>query len=79
MTSFTLGILLLGAFVLAALVAWNAWTTRRNTPRQPQAAAAAAMAATTPAADPLEERTEPVFDDVPLAPLPVPEKRPGLD
>jgi len=75
MSSFTLGIALLGGFVLAVLVAWNAWTTRRNTPRQPQAAAAAAAAAQAPP----QERTEPVFDDAALAPLPVPEKRPGLD
>ena len=73
MTSFTLGILLLGGTVLAVLIAWNAWSTRRNTPRQPQAAVAAA-AVETP-----RERTEPVFDEAPLAPLPLPEKRPGLD
>ncbi|MEJ8837409.1 cell division protein FtsZ [Ramlibacter sp. AN1133] len=74
MTSFTVGLALLGGSVLAALVAWNAWTTRRNTPRQPQAATVAAAAVDAP-----PERTEPVFDDAPLAPLPVPERRPGLD
>ena len=73
MTEFTLGIALLGGSVLAALVAWNAWTTRRNTPRQPEAAVAAATVEAPP------ERTEPTFDEAPLAPLPVPEKRPGLD
>lgn len=73
MTEFTLGIAVLGGSVLAALVAWNAWTTRRNTPRQPEAAGAAATVEAPP------ERTEPTFDEAPLAPLPVPEKRPGLD
>jgi hypothetical protein len=73
MTEFSLGVALLGGSVLAALVAWNAWSTRRNTPRQPQAARAGASV------DVAQERTEPVFDDAPLAPLPVPEKRPGLD
>ncbi|GAB3758381.1 cell division protein ZipA C-terminal FtsZ-binding domain-containing protein [Ramlibacter monticola] len=73
MTEFTFGIALLGGSVLAALVAWNAWTTRRNTPRQPEAAAAAATVEAPP------QRTEPTFDEAPLAPLPVPEKRPGLD
>ena len=74
MTSFSIGIALLGACVLALLVAWNAWTTRRNTPRQPQAASAATGTAEAP-----PERSEPVFDDPPLSPLPVPERRPGLD
>ena len=75
LSGFTLGLLILGGLLLAALVAWNAWTTRRNTPRQPE------MAAATPAAPEPLERNEPVFDDAPLAPLPVPvpEKRPGLD
>ena len=73
MTEFSLGVALLGGSVLAALVAWNAWSTRRNTPRQPQAARAGATV------DVAQERTEPVFDEAPLAPLPVPEKRPGLD
>ena len=79
MSSFTLGLAILGGLVLAALVAWNAWTTRRNTPRQPEVAVAAAQAP----ADARQERTEPVFDeeaaDAPLAPLPLPERKPGLD
>lgn len=72
LSGFTLGLLILGGLLLAALIAWNAWTTRRNTPRQPEAAAA-------PAAPQPLERNEPVFDDAPLAPLPVPEKKPRLD
>lgn len=74
MSGFTLGIAILGALVLAAIVAWNAWTTRRNTPRQPELAVA-----TAPVSDTLPERSEPVFDDAPLAPLPLPERKPGLD
>jgi hypothetical protein len=31
------GLAIIGGLVLAAVVAWNAWTTRRNTPRQPDA------------------------------------------
>lgn len=74
MSNFTLGLAILGGVVLAILVAWNAWTSRRNTPRQPEA----------PADLPERvQRNEPVFDDpvfdAGLAPLPMPEKRPGLD
>ena len=74
MTSFTLGIVLLGACVLALLIAWNAWTARRDAPRQPQAAAVAGAGVDSP-----PQRTEPAFDDTPLSPLPLPERRPGLD
>lgn len=73
MSSFTVGLALLGGSVLALLVAWNAWTTRRNTPRQPEAAVQVAAAAHAP------QRTEPAFDDAPLAPIPAPERKPGLD
>ena len=81
MSGFTVGLAILGGLVLAALVAWNAWSTRRNTPRQAEVAVASASAS----ADVLQERTEPVFDvepeadDAPLAPLPLPERKPGLD
>jgi hypothetical protein len=74
MSGFTVGLAILGGLVLAALVAWNAWTTRRNTPRQAEVPVAAA-----PAGDLLQERTEPVFDTEPLSPLPPPERKPGLD
>ena len=73
MSEFTIGLAVLGGAVLAGIVGWNAWSTRRNTPRQPELAAAA------PAREPQQERSEPVFDDAPLAPLPLPEKKPGLD
>lgn len=76
MSGFTVGLAILGGLLLAAIVAWNAWTTRRNTPRQPELAVAEAAHA----GDPLAERTEPVFDDAPMPPLPVaPERKPGLD
>ncbi|HZY16414.1 MAG TPA: cell division protein FtsZ [Ramlibacter sp.] len=75
MSSFTFGLLVLGALVLAALVGWNAWTARRSVPRQAQAVAVPAVGGDL---DPAE-RNEPVLDDAPLAPLPLPEKKPGLD
>jgi hypothetical protein len=74
MSGFTVGLAILGGLVLAAIVAWNAWTTRRNTPRQPEVPVATASAD-----DVLPQRSEPVFDDAPLAPLPLPERKPGLD
>lgn len=75
MSGFTLGLAILGALLLAALVAWNAWTTRRSAPRQPEMMEAVAPVM----GDDPDERTEPVLDDVPLAPLPLPERKPGLD
>jgi hypothetical protein len=72
MSTFTFGVALLGGSVLAVLVAWNAWTTRRNAPRQAQAPLATAILADSP------QRTDPVFDDTALVPPP-PEKKPGLD
>jgi hypothetical protein len=75
MSGFTIGLAILGGLVLAALVAWNAWTTRRSLPRQPEAPTTVAEEmATRPM-----ERTEPVLDDAPLAPIPPPERKPGLD
>lgn len=74
LSSFTLGLAIIGGLLLAALVAWNTWTSRRNTPRQAQPPAAGT------AADPLAERSDPVFDnDTDAVPLPTPERRPGLD
>ena len=79
MSGFTIGVVLLGALVLAALVAWNAWTTRRSLPRQPESPTTVGEdMATRPM-----ERTEPVLDDAPLdeplAPIPPPERKPRLD
>ena len=72
MSGFTAGLAAIGGLLLAALVAWNAWATRRNTPRQAQPAAASEPKPEG------ESRAEPVYD--PLAPpSPVQEKRPGID
>jgi hypothetical protein len=73
MSGFTVGIAILGGLVLAFLVAYNAWTTRRNAPRQPEAVLAGSAGA-----PPGEERSEPSFESD-LAPLPVPERKPALD
>lgn len=75
MSGFTLGLAILGGLLLALLVAWNAWTTRRNAPRQPDVPTTIVE----PAATQPMERHEPVFEDTPLGPLPLPEKKPGLD
>ena len=77
LSSFTLGLAIIGGLVLAALVAWNTWTSRRNRPRQAQPDAASNAA---DPADPLGERNEPSFDTgTDAVPLPVMDKRPGLD
>jgi hypothetical protein len=75
LSGFTVGLAILGGLVLALLVAWNAWTTRRNLPRQPEVQTTIVE----PAATQPMERSEPVFDDAPLVPLPWPERKPGLD
>jgi hypothetical protein len=72
MSGFTVGLAILGGLLLAALVAWNAWTTRRNTPRQPEAVVAEPAAAGA-------ERVDPEFDSVPPPPVALQEKKPGLD
>jgi hypothetical protein len=72
MSSFTVGLAVLGGVVLAILVAWNAWSTRRNTPRQPELVEPAGGVANP------GERTEPVLD-ADIAPLPTPERKPSLD
>jgi hypothetical protein len=78
MSSFTLGLLALGALVLIALVGWNSWTSHRNTPRRPVAGKAPAERQ-----DPVlgEPPREPVLDAEPAPPLPVSavERKPGLD
>src|SRR3954471_13210988 len=71
MSSFTLGVAILGGLILAILVGWNAWTARRQAPRQPT----------------LEDRKEPGEPAAPVepsfdpedTPLPMPERKPGLD
>ena len=61
-----------GRPVLAVLVAYNTWTTRRNTPRQPEARRGRTRR-------PSAERQEPVFDPSLDPPLPRPgeKARPG--
>ncbi|MBA2672682.1 cell division protein ZipA C-terminal FtsZ-binding domain-containing protein [Ramlibacter sp.] len=73
MTNFSAGIAMLGGLTLAGLIGYNAWSTRRNAPRQPEA----------PPVDPApREQVEPSFDgdvEEDLATLPLPERKPGLD
>ncbi len=76
MSEFTLGVAVLGGLVLAGLVGWNAWSTRRLTPRQ--AAQAAPRAEPAGDTEPLEPRLEPGFAES-VPPLPMPERKPGLD
>jgi hypothetical protein len=78
MSSLQISLAVAGGLVLAAVVAHSAWASRRNAPRQ-------ALPESLPAEGPLEprlesERQDPGFDG-PLAslPLPVLEKKPGLD
>ena len=73
LSSFTLGLAIIGGLVLAALVAWNTWTSRRDRPRQAQPDNRTPGTAT---GDPMAERCDPVFD---TGPVPLPEKKPGLD
>ncbi len=72
MSSFTVGLAIVGGLVLAALVAWNAWTSRKSIPLQPEGAARPMDPAFAPDAQ------DPVFEAA-LAPLPPPDRRPVLD
>src|SRR5689334_5509238 len=81
MSTFTAGLGILGGVVLAGVVGWNAWTTRRLTPRQAEAPPRMEPVA---GAEPVEPVLDAGFtvsgeeqDDVP--PLPLPERKPGLD
>ena len=73
MSNLTLGLAIIGGLLLAALVAWNTWSSRRNTPRQAQPAEPALTAGDA------GERNDPVFTDTDPVPLPLLEKKPGLD
>ena len=88
MSGLTVGLAILGGTTLAALVAWNAWTTRRHTPRQPDQPTVPGAGSMEPALDPMPAqdsgqaqpaRLDPSLEDAPLGPVPAPEKRPGLD
>lgn len=76
MSGFTVGLAIIGGLLLAILVAWNAWTTRKNTPRQPEDLPTTVQATVPMEREEGEARQEPTFED---APLPLPEKKPGLD
>jgi hypothetical protein len=75
-SGFTVGLAIIGGLVLAVLVAWNAWTTRRNTPRQPDDGPRCRPPCRW---KPDERPIEPTFDDEPLAPLPDAGEEAGLD
>lgn len=87
MSQLTVGLAILGGGVIAAVVAWNAWTTRRSTPRQAHAGTEpVGEAGTEPAlvdpdaAPPVAVAAEGMLDDdTPLGPVPAPERKPGLD
>jgi hypothetical protein len=72
LSGFTFGVAMLGGFVLASLVAYNTWMSRRNSPRQPDAPVVVSQ--------PIEPTMprEPVFDDTEPA-LPPIERKPPLD
>jgi len=72
MSSFTVGLAIVGALLLAALVAWNAWSTRRNAPRQPEVAVVQEPASGS-------VRVDPVFDPLTPPPVTLQEKKPSLD
>lgn len=88
MSALQIGLAVTGGVILGGVIAYNTWTSRRNTPRQamPEAPRPAPDGRTEPTeeqrmADP--ERVEPAFDPSgampPLGPLPTPERRPRLD
>jgi ZipA, C-terminal FtsZ-binding domain len=75
MSTLQLGLAIAGGLLLAAVVAWNTWTSRRNAPRQAESTPQDTVPQE-PEVDAL--RQEPVFD-APLSPLPALERKPGLD
>ena len=91
MSTLQLSLAIVGGIVLALVIAYNAWTSRRNTPRQPEVEMNdTELMSVRPELD----RQEPGFDapleatgadggpDVvlePAFPVPQPEKRPGMD
>ena len=77
MSGFTLGLAILGALVLGAVIGWNAWTTRKLAPRRAELAERVEPGEAAAREEPGPH--EPVFDDRDVAPLPLPERKPGLD
>lgn len=79
MSNLTVGLAILGGALLAGLIAWNTWTTRRNTPRQPDATD---LPPREPFSGDADGRLEPQLGDAQslgLATLAPPERRHGLD
>lgn len=76
-TALQIGLAIAGVAVLIAVIAYNRWSLRRHAPRQAslEASVPSAGDATEPRLDPVE----PALDEGALSPLPLPEKRPGLD
>lgn len=89
MSNFQVSLAIAGGIVLAVIVAYNTWSSRRNVPRQARPEAPPEPGG---ADDGLADRLEPAFDigpdgaAVPARPAsaddlppPLPERRPGLD
>lgn len=76
MSTLQLGLAIAGGLLLAAVVGWNTWSSRRNAPRQAEATPQEPMASAADAADTEPQRLEPSFE---APPLPSQEKKPGLD
>jgi len=72
MSSFTIGLAIIGGLLLALLVAYNTWTARRNAPRQPESIGPVVQ----PIGEPVAERQDPVFDPMPLV---LADRKSGLD
>ena len=95
MSSLTVALAILGGLVLAAVIGYNAWMSRRNAPRQPDATQPAPLEASPPSdgsepvlhidphSVPGNERHEPLFDpDLPAPAALAPltgDRRGGLD
>ena len=75
MSNLQISLAVAGGLVLAAIVAHSAWSSRKNTPRQPEPEAGADKP------NDAEQRQDPSLDamDIALNPLPVLERRAGLD
>ena len=88
MSALQVGLAVAGGLILGGVIAYNTWTSRRNTPRQalPETRPLSEGERTEPGVEPgmaTPDRVEPAFDPSgalpPLGPLPTPEKRPRLD
>jgi hypothetical protein len=80
MSSLQIGLALVGALVLAAMVAHSAWTTRRNLPRQATLDDPIGVAYVEPqAGSGIEPELDAAAFDVAIFPLTVLEKKPLLD